>query len=249
MPKHKLLYDYLTERAEDISQTWFDTLHDTDPDSVYASTDPAVLTNLKKQNLAFNYQLNRIFSEEKEVYTAALEKWAFEAARDKEHLKTPIHYIIREFIRVRDLYVGHVKQFTRLHSDTVTEEDAEDIFHTLIKSFDVVIHIFIEEIFPLIKQGFKKRISLAIPTFFDVRNLSVLCKIEYNKLNIWGGLGELEGVLKGQTHHTLPGYSQTIADECIKKSPLRGFFYVPTGRSANFRVPTGRSVILTSDDA
>ncbi len=62
MPKHKLLYDYLTERAEDISQTWFDTLHDTDPDSVYASTDPAVLTNLKKQNLAFNYQLNRIFS-------------------------------------------------------------------------------------------------------------------------------------------------------------------------------------------
>lgn len=61
MPKHKLLYDYLTERAEDISQTWFDTLHETDPDSVYASTDPAVLTNLKKQNLAFNYQLNRIF--------------------------------------------------------------------------------------------------------------------------------------------------------------------------------------------
>lgn len=52
MPKHKLLYDYLTERAEDISQTWFDTLHETDPDSVYASTDPAVLTNLKKQNLA-----------------------------------------------------------------------------------------------------------------------------------------------------------------------------------------------------
>ncbi|MFP3481090.1 hypothetical protein SB780_40230, partial [Burkholderia sp. SIMBA_057] len=81
-------------------------------------------------NLAFNYQLNRIFSEEKEVYTAALEKWAFEAARDEEHLKTPIHYIIREFIRVRDLYVGHVKQFTRLHSDTLTEEDAEDIFHT-----------------------------------------------------------------------------------------------------------------------
>ncbi len=147
MPKHKLLYDYLTERAEDISQTWFDTLHDTDPDSVYASTDPAVLTNLKKQNLAFNYQLNRIFSEEKEVYTAALEKWAFEAARDEEHLKTPIHYIIREFIRVRDLYVGHVKQFTRLHSDTVTEEDAENIFHTLIKSFDVVIHIFIEEMY------------------------------------------------------------------------------------------------------
>lgn len=35
------------------------------------------------------------------------------------------------------------------------------------------------------------------------------------------------------------------------KSPVRGllFFYVPTGRSANFRVPTGRSVILTSDDS
>ncbi|SLB63351.1 Stressosome protein rsbRC [Mycobacteroides abscessus subsp. massiliense] len=249
MPKHKLLYDYLTERAEDISQTWFDTLHETDPDSVYASTDPAVLTNLKKQNLAFNYQLNRIFSEEKEVYTAALEKWAFKAARDKEHLKTPIHYIIREFIRVRDLYVGHVKQFTRLHTDTVTEEDAEDIFHTLIKSFDVVIHIFIEEIFLLIKQGFKKRLSLAIPTFFDVRKLVLLCKIEYNKLNIWGGLGELLGDIKRtDAPHSSRLFTNNERHE-RKKSPVRGFFYVPTGRSANFRVPTGRSVILTSDDS
>ncbi|MBY8914010.1 STAS domain-containing protein [Bacillus sp. YC2] len=147
MPKNIQLYDYLMQHAEKISKTWFETIHETDQNSVYASSDPAVIANLKKQNLAFNYQINRIFSDNEEVYTSALKEWAFEAAQDKDHLKTPIHYIIREFIRVRDLYVGYVKQFIRLHPDIMTTEYAEDAFHTLIKSFDLVIHIFIEEMY------------------------------------------------------------------------------------------------------
>ncbi|MBT2575315.1 STAS domain-containing protein [Bacillus sp. ISL-51] len=147
MPKNIQLYDYLMQHAEEISKTWFETIHETDQNSVYASSDPAVIANLKKQNLAFNYQINRIFSDNEEAYTSALKEWAFEAAQDEDHLKTPIHYIIREFIRVRDLYVGYVKQFIRLHPDIMTTEHAEDTFHTLIKSFDLVIHIFIEEMY------------------------------------------------------------------------------------------------------
>ena len=76
-----------------------------------------------------------------------LKEWAFEVTQDQEHLKTPIHYIIREFVRVRDLYVSYVKEFVHLNQDTVKSEEAEDLYHALIKAFDLVIHIFIEEMY------------------------------------------------------------------------------------------------------
>ncbi len=76
-----------------------------------------------------------------------LKEWAFEVTQDQEHLKTPIHYIIREFVRVRDLYVSYVKEFIHLNQDTVKSEEAEDLYHALIKAFDLVIHIFIEEMY------------------------------------------------------------------------------------------------------
>ncbi len=109
MAKNKKLFEYLSQHAETISSTWYETIEETDPNSIYASTDPVVIHNLKSQNLAFNYKINRIFIDDEDVYLPILKEWAFEVTQDQEHLKTPIHYIIREFVRVRDLYVSYVK--------------------------------------------------------------------------------------------------------------------------------------------
>ncbi|MGG3033022.1 RsbT co-antagonist RsbRC [Bacillus stercoris] len=147
MAKNNKLYEYLSQHAETISSTWYETIEETDPNSIYASTDPAVIHNLKSQNLAFNYKINRIFIDDEEVYLPILKEWAFEVTQDPEHLKTPIHYIIREFVRVRDLYVSYVKEFVHLNQNTVKGEEAEDLYHSLIKAFDLVIHIFIEEMY------------------------------------------------------------------------------------------------------
>ncbi|MEG7281480.1 STAS domain-containing protein [Bacillus sp. 0909A] len=147
MAQNQKLYEYLSQHAEDISSAWYETIEETDPNSIYASTDPAVIKNLKSQNLAFNYKISRIFIDEEEVYLPILKTWAFEVTQDQEHLKTPIHYIIREFVRVRDLFVSYVKEFVHINQDTVKSEEAEDLYHTLIKAFDLVIHIFIEEMY------------------------------------------------------------------------------------------------------
>ncbi|MBJ7571369.1 STAS domain-containing protein [Bacillus halotolerans] len=147
MAQNQKLYEYLSQHAEEISSTWYETIEETDPNSIYASTDPAIIKNLKSQNLAFNYKISRIFIDEEEVYLPILKAWAFEVTQDQEHLKTPIHYIIREFVRVRDLYVSYVKDFVHINQDTVKSEEAEDLYHTLIKAFDLVIHIFIEEMY------------------------------------------------------------------------------------------------------
>ncbi|MDR4225998.1 STAS domain-containing protein [Bacillus mojavensis] len=147
MAQNQKLYEYLSQHAEEISSAWYETIEETDPNSIYASTDPAVIKNLKSQNLAFNYKISRIFIDEEEVYLPILKAWAFEVTQDQEHLKTPIHYIIREFVRVRDLFVSYVKEFVHINQDTVKSEEAEDLYHTLIKAFDLVIHIFIEEMY------------------------------------------------------------------------------------------------------
>ncbi|MBL6009883.1 RsbT co-antagonist protein RsbRB [Bacillus halotolerans] len=147
MAQNQKLYEYLSQHAEEISSTWYETIEETDPNSIYSSTDPAVIKNLKSQNLAFNYKISRIFIDEEEVYLPILKAWAFEVTQDQEHLKTPIHYIIREFVRVRDLYISYVKDFVHINQDTVKSEEAEDLYHTLIKAFDLVIHIFIEEMY------------------------------------------------------------------------------------------------------
>ncbi|MCR6597804.1 STAS domain-containing protein [Bacillus halotolerans] len=147
MAQNQKLYEYLSQHAEEISSTWYETIEETDPNSIYASTDPAIIKNLKSQNLAFNYKISRIFIDEEEVYLPILKGWAFEVTQDQEHLKTPIHYIIREFVRVRDLYISYMKDFVHINQDTVKSEEAEDLYHTLIKAFDLVIHIFIEEMY------------------------------------------------------------------------------------------------------
>ncbi|MEG7356190.1 RsbT co-antagonist RsbRC [Bacillus sp. 0209A] len=147
MAKNMKLYEYLSQHAETISSMWYETIEETDPNSIYASADPDVIQNLKSQNLAFNYKINRIFIDDEEVYLPILKEWAFEVTQDHEHLKTPIHYIIREFVRVRDLYVSYVKEFVHINQDTVKGEEAEDLYHSLIKAFDLVIHIFIEEMY------------------------------------------------------------------------------------------------------
>ncbi|MEC1633884.1 STAS domain-containing protein [Bacillus mojavensis] len=147
MAQNQKLYEYLSQHAEEISSAWYETIEETDPNSIYASTDPAIIKNLKNQNLAFNYKISRIFIDEEEVYLPLLKDWAFEVTQDQEHLKTPIHYIIREFVRVRDLFVSYVKEFVHINQDTMKSEEAEDLYHTLIKAFDLVIHIFIEEMY------------------------------------------------------------------------------------------------------
>ncbi len=205
MPANKRLYDYLSQHADEISSTWYQNIEENDPNSIYASTDPVIIENLKRQNLAFNHHINRIFIDEEHIYLPALKNWAFQVTQDQEHLKTPIHYIIREFVRVRDLYLTYVKAFIR--QEEANCESAEDISHTLMKAFDLVIHIFIEEMSLFIKRHFKKRLNLAVSTFLAVSSFIALCKIRYNKLNIWGSFG---GFLIGQTQQRLsPSQSLT----------------------------------------
>lgn len=147
MDKDQSLYHFLQENSEKISQEWYDTIEETDGKSVYAAVDPAVVKALKNQNLAFNNLLNRIFNNEEDFFYEEVKVWARSIAEDEEHQKTPIYKIIREFMRVRNIYLSYVKSYSRMYKEKVSVDRMDQWRDRLIKAMDYSVNLFVEESF------------------------------------------------------------------------------------------------------
>ncbi|KIL49132.1 STAS domain-containing protein [Jeotgalibacillus campisalis] len=157
MDKDKSLYAYLEEHSKIISNEWYETIQEEDPQAVYASRNPNVIEGLKKQNLEFNYLVNRIFNDEQEYYYTEIKKWAKSIAEDIEHQKTPIHKIIREFMRVRNLYLSYIRTYARNSNDQVSPERMEEWRDRMTKAVDHALTLFVEEAFILSERQIKSQ--------------------------------------------------------------------------------------------
>ncbi|TDL31414.1 STAS domain-containing protein [Jeotgalibacillus sp. S-D1] len=147
MDKDQSLYHFLQENSEKISQEWYDTIEETDGNSVYAAVDPSVVEALKKQNLTFNYLLNRIFNHEEDFFYKEVKVWAISIAEDKEHQRTPIYKIIREFMRVRNIYLSYIKKYSCIYKEQVNVDKMDQWRDRLIKAMDYSVNLFVEESF------------------------------------------------------------------------------------------------------
>ena len=147
MDKDQSLYQFLVNHSEKISQEWYDTIEENDPNSVYAATDPVIIEGLMKQNLSFNYLLNRIFNDEEDFFYKEIKTWARWIAEDGEHQKTPIHKVIHEFTRVRNLYLSYIQKYACPLNETVSFERMEEWRNRLTKAMDFSINLFVKESF------------------------------------------------------------------------------------------------------
>ncbi|RJS62553.1 RsbT co-antagonist protein RsbRB [Bacillus sp. PK3_68] len=138
------MYDFLTGKAKQLTEEWYDSLDKSDPSGVYASNDPDVIAELKEQNFKFHGYLCNLLIEEESVFYKKFDDWIFEVSRSKEHLNTPIHFIIREFMRVRLLYMEFIHEFARNNED-VSDELVDQWKDKFVKAFDNVILKFTEE--------------------------------------------------------------------------------------------------------
>ncbi|MDP4163045.1 MAG: STAS domain-containing protein [Bacillota bacterium] len=145
MHRNQPLYEFLVEHSRAISDEWYEHIVDHDPTSVYASKNPVVIATLKEQNYDFILHLNKIFIEEENEFFITFEDWIIMISKDGEHSKTPIPSVIREFIRVRNVYLDYVKAFAHLHQDRVKPEDILLWNKMVMKALDVSIHKFVDE--------------------------------------------------------------------------------------------------------
>ncbi|MCF6408181.1 STAS domain-containing protein [Pseudalkalibacillus salsuginis] len=145
MQRNKDLHRFLLDKAEQLTEDWYNTLDKSDPIGVYSSTDPEIIQNLKQQNYEFHLNLIEIFDKEEEEFFNNFEEWVIKTARDKEHIETPTHYVMREFIRVRKQYTQLINEFVEIHPGKYANEQIELWKEMIIKEFDIAMVRFTEE--------------------------------------------------------------------------------------------------------
>ncbi|MFD1020813.1 STAS domain-containing protein [Thalassobacillus hwangdonensis] len=139
---NEALRDYLLGHADEMTNSWYETLEEHDPISVYANTNPTLTEQLKEQNNQFHQYFANIFVEDEEIWFQKFDKWLQWIASDEEHLRTPSHYVIREFKRVRFQYLGYVKQFAKEHE--VSQDQLDQWTNLVIRMFDQVVIDYVQ---------------------------------------------------------------------------------------------------------
>ncbi|WP_160723693.1 STAS domain-containing protein [Bacillus sp. USDA818B3_A] len=145
MHRNKELHSFLLAKARDLTDEWYNSLDKSDPSGVYASDDPNVINKLKKQNYDFHLHLCEVFIKEETSFLEEFKKWILSIAQDPEHLNTPIHFMLREFFRVREQYLDYVKEFVALHLGEFNNEVIDSWNRVILKAFDKVTLGFVEE--------------------------------------------------------------------------------------------------------
>ncbi|MCA1065809.1 STAS domain-containing protein [Rossellomorea sp. AcN35-11] len=137
-------YEYMTERTWQLTEDWYASLDKNDPTGVYASRDQKVIQTLKRQNHEFHERFCVLFKEVGQDALLNFEQWIEEIAKDEEHLQTPTHFILREFFRTQDQYLGVLKEFRREHKNMFSPEEIDSIRELMIQTFSLVISKFAE---------------------------------------------------------------------------------------------------------
>lgn len=139
------LYQFLRERTEELTEEWYETLDKSDPTGLYASNNADLINRLKKQNMEFHEHFIEVFKLEEQEFTKGFNLWIQKIASDQQHIETPLQYIIREFMRTRQLYLKYIKLFINSFPEKVMNGQ-EDLWLTnVINIFDSVILKFTEE--------------------------------------------------------------------------------------------------------
>ncbi|WP_456271334.1 STAS domain-containing protein [Bacillus sp. AK031] len=144
MRLNQQLHDFFIKRTKHMSEEWYQSIARHETSGVYASTSDVVISKLKEQNHEFYVHMANVFVDDRDVFYENFNKWIHKIANDGEHIETPIHNVIREFLRVRDQYFSYINQFAK-EADERIEQQRIDKWKDLIQDvFDYVVLQFVE---------------------------------------------------------------------------------------------------------
>jgi len=145
MSENRKLHDFLMSKAKQMTEEWYEKLDKSDPSGVFSSTDPWEIEKLKGQNFAFHENAFRILIEEESEVMKRMESWILETTSDPALVDTPIEFIIREFMRTRNVYFGFIKEFVDANKESMTIESTLHYYELIIKITDQAIVWYTQE--------------------------------------------------------------------------------------------------------
>lgn len=152
MHRNKEVHTFLLSKARQLTDEWYDSLDKNTTGGVYSSTDPKVIEALKQQNFDFHGILCNIFAEDRETFSKKIDEWVSKLANDKEHLNTPTHFILKEFMRVRNQYLDFIKEYADSHLDEGIFDQFNLWSKVIMEAFDRVMMRFVELQSEVMKQ-------------------------------------------------------------------------------------------------
>ncbi|MCM3762873.1 STAS domain-containing protein [Alkalihalobacillus oceani] len=145
MERNKELYDYFFNRTTQLTENWYQSLDKSDPSGIYVSTNPDIIKKVKEQNTEFHRRFCTLFIEDEETFLHYLKDWIISIAKDEEHFKTPIHFILREFFHTQEQYLDLIQEFVQHDTNRYSAEEVESWRRRITQAFSRIITEFTEE--------------------------------------------------------------------------------------------------------
>lgn len=144
MHRNNELHQYLLKQARHLTEDWYNAIDKSTAKGVYASKDLDVIKKLKAQNFSFHEHLIQVFIEDETTFFESFQEWVIEIASDSEHLSTPTHIILNEFLNVQKQYLHMIETFEKEHDGKYSRDEIYGWNHIILKAFGKIMTQFVQ---------------------------------------------------------------------------------------------------------
>lgn len=144
MHKNIELHNYLATKTEELSEEWYKSIDKTAAKGVYVSTNPNVIKKLKEQNLRFHQQFIKIFLEDEQQFSKEFDSWVQEVSRDSDHLLTPTHIVLDQFLSTQNQYMELLQNYALDNSSNYSMQEVLSWGLIVNKAFGEIMTRFVE---------------------------------------------------------------------------------------------------------
>lgn len=134
MDYNQKLYEFLKDKTWQLTEDWYASLDKRNSGGVYTMEDPDAVQRMKEQNHEFYKRFNLLFIEDRERFLEDFEEWVVAVATDENHIRTPLHFILKEFFRAQSQYIDLIHQFSKVHKDKFGQDQIEIWYQEVINA-------------------------------------------------------------------------------------------------------------------
>lgn len=138
MRKNEILYDFLCEKTEDLTEQWYENL-DKSKGGVYGTDNPETINKLKEQNQEFHVRFCSMFHKDNEGCLKDFQDWILWVAKDEVYLNTPLSAILEELFRIEKQYLDLIKEYALMKPEVVSVEMFSEWNDKVVRAISEII--------------------------------------------------------------------------------------------------------------
>ncbi|KOO47163.1 STAS domain-containing protein [Priestia koreensis] len=144
MHRNQDLYVFFMDSIPQLTEAWYDSLDRNKKPGIYSSENPEIIQQLKQHNYEFHLHFCELFIVSEQEFKANFLPWIKKIVQDVMYHGTPLHLIMQEFMKNRELYFSFLDTYASQHED-ITLSLTMAYQRLITNMFDLVICTIAEE--------------------------------------------------------------------------------------------------------